>query len=184
MSESTAAVVRATAYPDSPGDLLLRYADGGAVLRGAIAGLDAEALRSRPIAGKMSSLEVLCHIVDADQFMCDRMKRTIGTQRPLLIGVEAIDYLKLLHYHDRDPELDIRLLETQREQMAADLARIPSRVLGTHGHSLGGRGAHASAAAQPCGVPPRVARRGDCGEAHGDGAVAARSASAPCLAGR
>jgi hypothetical protein len=117
-------VVRATAEPDSPAELLGRYLDGGEVLRRAIEGLDAEALRVRPIAGKMSSLEVLCHVVDADQFMCDRMKRTIGTERPLLMGVEAVDYLTLLHYHERDPELDIRLLEVQREQMAADLDRV------------------------------------------------------------
>jgi hypothetical protein len=117
-------VVRGTTDPDSPAGLLSRYVDGGTVLRRAVEGLDAEALRVRPIAGKMSSLEVLCHVVDADQFMCDRMKRTIGTDRPLLMGVEAIDYLALLHYHERDPELDIRLLEVQREQMAADLSRV------------------------------------------------------------
>ena len=75
--------------------------------------------------GKMSSLEVVCHIVDADQFMCDRMKRTIATEMPLLMGVNGIAYLDQLHYHDRDPELDIHLLAVQREQMLADLARLP-----------------------------------------------------------
>jgi uncharacterized damage-inducible protein DinB len=108
----------------SPAELVDRYARGATVLRDAIAGLDAAALRARPIAGKMSSLEVVCHIVDADQFMCDRMKRTIGTERPLLLGVESVDYLEKLHYHERDPALDIRLLEIQREQMVADIGRL------------------------------------------------------------
>jgi len=76
----------------------------------------------------MSSLEVVCHVVDADQYMCDRMKRTIATERPLLIGVESVDYLVPLHYHDRDPELDLRLLEVQREQMAADLDLVPAEA--------------------------------------------------------
>ncbi len=124
MPDSKLPVAAATASPDSPVNLLARYAEGGAVLRDAIAGLDAEALRARPIAGKMSSLEVVAHVVDADQFMCDRMKRTIATERPLLMGVDGIAYLKQLHYHDRDPLLDIRLLEIQREQIAADLERL------------------------------------------------------------
>ncbi|HEY5541429.1 MAG TPA: DinB family protein [Coriobacteriia bacterium] len=128
MPDSTSPVAAITANPDSPADLLARYRRGAAVLRDAIAGLDAAALRSRPIAGKMSSLEVVCHVVDADQYMCDRMKRTIATERPLLIGVESVDYLVPLHYHDRDPELDLRLLEVQREQMAADLDLVPAEA--------------------------------------------------------
>ena len=110
--------------PNSPAGLLRRYVRGAEVLRDAIAGLDAEALRARPIAGKMSTLEVACHIVDSDQFMCDRMKRTIATERPLIIGVESADYPEPLRYHERDVALDLRLLESQREQMAADLAKL------------------------------------------------------------
>ena len=128
MSDSTDRIAAVTADPDSPADLLARYRDGARVLRDSIAGLDAEPLRARPIEGKLSSLEVVCHIVDADQFMCDRMKRTIATDRPLLMGVDGIAYLEKLHYHERDPQLDIRLLEVQREQMAADIGRLGAEV--------------------------------------------------------
>ncbi len=105
-------------------ELLAAYREGPAILRDAVAGLDADALRARPIPGKMSSLEVLCHIVDSDQFMCDRIKRTLATDNPLLIGIESADYPGPLAYHERDLELDLRLLEVQREQLAADLARL------------------------------------------------------------
>ncbi len=108
--------------------LLRDYRQGPAMLREAVAGMDAESLRARPIAGKMSTLEVLCHIVDSDQFMCDRIKRTVATDRPVLMGVESADYPLPLRYHDRDPELDLCLLEAQREQMAADLERQPAEV--------------------------------------------------------
>ena len=117
-----------TANTRTPSELLAAYRLGAGIVREAIAGLDAEALRARPIAGKMSSLEVLCHIVDSDQFMCDRIKRAIATERPLLMGVESADYPVPLHYHERDVDLDLRLLEAQREQMAADLDRIGSEV--------------------------------------------------------
>jgi hypothetical protein len=123
--EPTSPVVSITNDPALVAELLARYARGGAVLHAAIAGLDGDALRARPVPGKMSSLEVVCHIVDADQFMCDRMKRTIATELPLLMGVNGIAYLDQLRYHERDPELDIHLLAVQREQMLADLGRLP-----------------------------------------------------------
>jgi DinB superfamily len=110
------------------GVLIERYIAGPALLREAVAGMTAEQLHARPIAGKLSSQEVACHIVDSDQFMCDRMKRTIATDRPLIMGVESIDYPGPLHYDDRDLGLDLRLLEVQREQMAADLRRLTPRA--------------------------------------------------------
>ena len=108
----------------SPRELTDAYREGPALLRSAVSGMDGSDLRARPIEGKMSTLEVLCHIVDSDQFMCDRVKRTIATDRPLLMGVGSAGYSEPLGYHDRDPELDLRLLEVQREQLAADLERI------------------------------------------------------------
>lgn len=112
----------------SPAELIAEYKRGPVVLRDALAGLDATALRARPIPGKLSSLEVACHIVDSDQFMCDRMKRTIATERPLLMGVESVDYVGALRYHERDLELYLRLFDVQREQMAADLDRLPNEA--------------------------------------------------------
>lgn len=112
----------------SPADLIAAYRRGPATLREAVTGVGAEDLRARPIIGKLSTLEVACHIVDSDQFMCDRLKRTIATDHPLLVGVESVDYVTGLRYHDRDIELDLRLLEVQREQMAADLERLPGNA--------------------------------------------------------
>lgn len=108
----------------TPAQLIDAYSQGPTILRDALAGMDGEALRARPIEGKMSSLEVLCHIVDSDQFMCDRVKRTIATSHPLLVGIESAIYPGPLSYHERDPELDLRLLSVQREQLAADLMRL------------------------------------------------------------
>ncbi len=108
-----------------PQQLIEAYRDGARLLRDAIDGLDPEALRAKPIPGKWSSLQVACHIVDSDQFMCDRIKRTIATDKPVLIGVESAEYLGPLHYDDRDLDLDLRLLTVQREQLAADIERLP-----------------------------------------------------------
>ena len=112
----------------SPAELIERYLAGTAMLRASIEGMSPEQLAARPIAGKMASFEVVCHVVDADQCMADRMKRTIATERPLLMGVESVDYLEPLHYAERDLELDLRLLDATREQMAADLRRLPAEA--------------------------------------------------------
>ena len=108
----------------TPAELIAAYRRGPQTLRDAIAGMDAEALKKRPIAGKMSSMEVVCHIVDSDQFMCDRVKRIIATDRPLIVGIESVDYLRPLSYHDRDLALDFALLDAQRAQLAADLDKL------------------------------------------------------------
>lgn len=112
----------------SPIQLLNAYRDGAAILREALSGMDASSLQARPVEGKLSSMEVACHIVDSDQFMCDRMRRTIATEKPLLMGVESVAYVGVFDYHGRDLELDLRLLEVQREQLAADLAKLPQSV--------------------------------------------------------
>lgn len=119
--------------------LIAAYLEGHMVLRDAVEGMNADSLRARPIPGKMSSLEVLSHIVDSDQFMCDRIKRTIATDRPLLMGAESSSYCDPLFYHERDPELDLRLLEVQRAQLASDLARLsPDAWVRTAVHSESG----------------------------------------------
>jgi uncharacterized damage-inducible protein DinB len=109
---------------DLPAKFVERYARGTSLLRDAIADMTPAQLQARPIAGKMSTQEVVCHIVDADQFMADRMKRTVATDRPLLMGVDAVSYLSALDYASRDLQLDLRLLEITRDQMTADLRRL------------------------------------------------------------
>lgn len=112
----------------TPAEFIADYRRGPSVLRTALEGLDAEALRARPIPGKLSALEVACHIVDSDQFMCDRMRRTIATEKPLLMGVESVRYVSVFGYHERDLDRDLRLLEIQREQLAADLDKLAPDV--------------------------------------------------------
>lgn len=107
-----------------PAELIAAYREGAGHLRRSVEGMTREQLTTRPIAGKMSSLEVLCHVADADQFLADRIKRTVATDRPLLVGVDGIAYLDALHYHARDVELQLALVDATREQLAADLDRL------------------------------------------------------------
>lgn len=105
-------------------ELIERYRRGPDAVRAATRGLTGAQLLSRPVAGKMSTQEVVGHIADADQYLADRLKRTIATDRPLLVGVESALYPLPLHYHKRDIELDLDLLAVTRAQMASDLDRL------------------------------------------------------------
>jgi uncharacterized damage-inducible protein DinB len=104
--------------------LIEAYRRGPALLRKSVADMTDEQLLAYPVPGKMSAKEVVCHVVDADQFLADRMKRTIATDLPLLVGVDGIAYLEALHYAERDLELDFALMDATRGQMAADLERL------------------------------------------------------------
>jgi uncharacterized damage-inducible protein DinB len=105
-------------------DLVTRYGAGSGMLRASLVGLTEDQLLAYPIEGKMSVQEVVCHVADCEQFLADRMKRTIALERPLLVGVDGWHYPEALHYTERDVELDLTLVDATRAQMAADLDRI------------------------------------------------------------
>jgi len=105
-------------------NLISSYEAGIEELRVALAGMTVEQLRSRPIAGKWSTLEVVCHIADCEQFFADRIKRTVTMDRPLLLGADGFRYPEPLHYqeHDLDEELD--LVAVTRRQVARTLRLV------------------------------------------------------------
>jgi uncharacterized damage-inducible protein DinB len=94
-------------------------------LRAAISGLSPDQLRSRPVAGKWSTLEVIAHLVDSEQAWCHRMKRVIAEERPLIIGYDETRFTAALDYHQADLEQELGLLEAMRQQMARILSNLP-----------------------------------------------------------
>ena len=105
-------------------DLISAYEKGVEELRLAVAGITVEQLRSRPVAGKWSTLEVVCHIADCEQFFADRMKRTLAMARPLLIGADGFRYPEPLHYQEHDLEQELDLVGATRRQTAHTLRLV------------------------------------------------------------
>src|SRR5262249_7528710 len=91
----------------------------------AVADMSREQLVARPIAGKWSTLEVVCHLVDSEQAWCHRMKRVITEDKPLLIGYGESRFTAGLSYHDRDVANELALLDAMRRQMAHVLRSVP-----------------------------------------------------------
>ena len=88
--------------------------------------LNHQQLEARPIPGKWSTLEVVCHLVDSEQAWCHRMKRVIAEERPLLIGYDESRFTASLGYHQHDLKSELALLEGMRLQMALILRTLPA----------------------------------------------------------
>ena len=58
------------------------YLAGPQKLRAAVAGMTAEQLDARPIPGKWSTKQVICHVADYEPVYVDRMKRVIAEEQP------------------------------------------------------------------------------------------------------
>jgi hypothetical protein len=105
--------------------LIGRYLEGPGLVRRSFAGLSPEQLRSRPVPGKWSTLEVVCHVVESDQVLAHRMKRVIAEDRPLLPAYDETRFTDRLGYHDHVLEDELALLELVRRQTAGILRRLP-----------------------------------------------------------
>lgn len=101
------------------------YLAAAAILRRAVAGMSPEQLTARPVAGRWSTLEVVCHLVDSDQVWIHRMKRVIAEPRPLLLGYDESRFTASLGYQERDLDEEIALLDAMRREFARVLARLP-----------------------------------------------------------
>jgi uncharacterized damage-inducible protein DinB len=112
--------------PSSPRSALIdAYVDVAQQLRGAVRDLTPDQLLARPVPGKWSTLEVVCHLVDSEQAWCHRLKRVIAEDRPLVIGYDESRFATALAYHGHDLEEELTLLEGMRWQMARILRALP-----------------------------------------------------------
>jgi uncharacterized damage-inducible protein DinB len=105
------------------------YLAGPVALRKAVAGMSREQQQARPVPGKWSTLEVVCHLADFDPIMADRMKRIIAEDKPQLIGADETRFAAALAYHDRDAEDELTIIERTRSQMARILRTLPVEAL-------------------------------------------------------
>jgi uncharacterized damage-inducible protein DinB len=114
--------------------LVENYLAGTKTLRQAVTGMSRDQLVARPVPGKWSTLEVVCHLADFEPIGADRMKRIIAEDKPTLIGADEKDFAKALQYHDRDLEEELTIIERTRSQMARILRKLPAEALNRVGN--------------------------------------------------
>jgi hypothetical protein len=113
--------------------LIDRYLDGVQTLRQAVAGMNREQLLARPVPGKWSTLEVVCHLADFEPILADRMKRIIAEERPTLVGADEKRFAANLAYGQRDVNEELTLIEQTRRQLARILRTLGPEALGRVG---------------------------------------------------
>ena len=106
-------------------ELIARYLEGPALVRDTIAGMDAAQLHARPIPGKMSTHEVVTHIVDSESGLGGRIGRAVaGEEPPLRQGAHP----EITSDPARDLDAELPSLESARRQMAEELRQLPPEV--------------------------------------------------------
>ncbi len=103
--------------------IIADYLAGPSILRKAVAGMSPEQLLARPIPGKWSTMEVVCHLADFEIVGADRIKRVIAENEPTLYSGDENLFAARLAYQSRDLEEELTLIEMIRKQIA--------RILGT-----------------------------------------------------
>ena len=115
--------------------LIDEYAAGPAELRKLVAGLTAEQVRARPIPGKWSTLEVVCHLADFEPVYLDRMKAILTQDNPTFFGRDETAFAAKFAYHQRDLAEELNLIESCRQSMTRILRTLPGsdfQRLGVH----------------------------------------------------
>jgi uncharacterized damage-inducible protein DinB len=107
------------------GDLIREYLDGPVQVKRMVSDLTAEQLLARPVPGRWSTIEVVCHLVDSEQAWCHRMKRVIAEERPLIIGYDESRFTATLAYDRHDLQEELALLDGMRQQMGRILSGLP-----------------------------------------------------------
>jgi len=109
----------------STADLVIAYEHGIDDLRGAVADMTTDQLRARPIAGKWSTLEVVCHLAGTEIYFTDRIERTIALDRPLLMGADERPYPERLNYQALDLGEELALFAALRRHAVRILRAQP-----------------------------------------------------------
>ena len=105
-------------------ELIDGYAAGPQLLWEAVKGMAREQLVARPVAGKWSTLEVVCHIADFEIVGADRIKRVIAEEKPTLPDGDENLFAKGLAYHSRELETELQVIGSIRAQVARILRTL------------------------------------------------------------
>ena len=111
--------------------LIEQYRTGPSQLRAAVAGMTREQLAARPVPGKWSTLEVLCHLADFEPIYADRMKRVLAEKNPQLPSGDPDLFQAGLAYSRRDAEVIVNAVFDSMTEALRQGERIEIRGFGS-----------------------------------------------------
>jgi len=105
-------------------ELIDEYLAGPELLQTAVRDLDIEQLDARPIPGKWSTRQVVCHLADFEPIYADRMKRVIAEQCPTFFGGDPDTFAAHLAYDQRSVASELSFVSATRQHVAAILREL------------------------------------------------------------
>lgn len=105
-------------------ELIAAYARGPQELEQAVTGMTREQLRSKPIAGKWSTHEVVCHIADFEPVYLDRIKRVLAQDQPTMFSGDPDLFAAKLKYEARETAAELNLIAACRNHLTAILSQL------------------------------------------------------------
>ena len=114
--------------------LIEQYEAGPDLLREAVAGMPDELLDAKPVAGRWSTRQVVCHVADFEPIYADRMKRVIAEQCPAFFGGDPDTFAAGLAYERRPVDAELELVAAVRRHMATILRELTAGDFQRVGH--------------------------------------------------
>ena len=115
------------------------YERGTAVLGASLQAADASQYDSRPVPGKWSIREVVCHLADAEIIYADRMKRVLVEHNPTFFEADPDQFRQALADESRTVDVELSVIESVRRHMLPILRSVDPDDFQREGvHSLDG----------------------------------------------
>jgi hypothetical protein len=120
--------------------LIDAYSGGAKLIRDALRSTAKIDLDARPIEGKWSVREVVCHLADSEIVYADRMKRVIVEDNPTFFEADPNLFVPALHCPQRPVDRELDVIEAIRAHMLPILQSCDANVFRRTGvHSLDGK---------------------------------------------
>jgi len=97
--------------------LIEAYSEGAKQLRDAVQSTANTDLDARPIKGKWSIREVVCHLADSEIVYADRMKRVIAEDNPTFFEADPDLFVSALYCTQRSLGKELDVVEVIRTHM-------------------------------------------------------------------
>ncbi len=119
--------------------MIEEYLAGPQKLRDAVAAMTDDQLDAKPVPGRWSTRQVICHITDCEIVYADRMKRVLVEDDPPMLNLDPDAFAGGLAYDQRDVEEELQIIESIRRHMRRILRnQEPDRFQRTGNHSTDG----------------------------------------------
>ena len=119
--------------------LIEEYLAGPQKIRDAVADMTGTQLDAKPVPGKWSTRQVVCHITDCEIVYADRMKWVIVEDNPAMLNLDPDAFAASLAYDQRDVDQELELIESTRRHLGRILGTLePGHFQRTGNHSTDG----------------------------------------------